>query len=303
MDLNLLVVLDSLLRTKSTTKTASALGRSQSAVSHSLKKLREALEDPILVREGIHMLLTPRAEMLQEPLQLWLQQGSELIFHEPSFDPAVAQNQFRIAASDYVLSSFLDSFVRSVSEEAPHVNVHCVPPVPGQLAHQQLASGEVDLVMWVSNIPEQLRAKKLFKDQFVAMVAKGHPHNKPTFDTKSYAQHNHLLTSPLGTKGVERSSYLSRTLEEQGLSRRIAFTVPHFTLGPRLLHNTELVLTLPKRIAETLLDPEKHRLIPLEFDTPTIEVSMVWHEKRHRESSHRWLRKQVQNAIDAQQRE
>ena len=57
--------------------------------------------------------------------------------------------------------------------------------------------------MWVANIPEQLRAKKLFKDQFVAMVAKGHPHNKPTFDTKSYARHNHLLTSPLGTKGVE----------------------------------------------------------------------------------------------------
>ena len=136
------------------------------------------------------------------------------------------------------------------------------------------------------SMPE-LRALRLFDDEFISLVAEDHPIGDGPFDIETYAASRHVLTAPLGNADA---SYLSKRLEASGLTRRVALSVPHFSVGPTVLAGSDLVLTIPKRLAEHYATVFGHRMVPLAFDVPPISVFLTWHERQHRDPAHRWLR-------------
>src|SRR5688500_3734034 len=126
LDMNLLVALDALLREASVGRAAERLGLSQPATSHALKRLRALMGDPLLVRSGMRMELTPRAEALREPLAAALAQV-EALFAEEAFDPARSRRRFVAMMPDMVTSVILPELIARIAAEAPHVRLKLTP--------------------------------------------------------------------------------------------------------------------------------------------------------------------------------
>ena len=178
-------------------------------------------------------------------------------------------------------------------DQAPGVDIRCIPPQGAASAQREMADGSLDLAVMVSGIPEDLRARRLYDDRFLVMVADDHPIEGPSIELSTFASYPHVLTAPLGNS---EGSHLSRRLAQEGFQRRVAVTVPHFSMGPQLLAGSLMLLTLPERLAIPLAEQHGHRLLELAFDTPPISVSMTWHERAHRDPSHRWFRDAMMQA-------
>ena len=145
-DLNLLRVLDALLRERNVSRAAERLSLSQPAVSNALNRLRELLDDPLLVRAGRAMQPTPRALALEAPIRHALQQIEHSLIAGEAFDPARSQQRFRIAVTDYVELVCMPALMRRLAEHAPGIQLaiqHLTPTLPVEA----LDNGEVDLVL------------------------------------------------------------------------------------------------------------------------------------------------------------
>lgn len=86
-------------------------------------------------------------------------------------------------------------------------------------------------------------------------------------------------------------------LAEQGLSRRVAVTSPHFSLAAYLAAHSDLVLALPSRAARRLVEVLPVGVFELPLDLPEFEIAMYWHERSHGSAAHRWFREQVRKAL------
>ena len=173
-DLNLLVALEALLEEKNVTRAAERVCISQPAMSGSLQRLRERFNDPLLVRVGRSMELTPRAEGLLQPVQNILQEIQSTIDAEPTFDPKTARRSFTVLMSDYVSTVLVPEVVRQISKEAPGIKIQVV--MLGANDHERLESGQADLIIRALIDPEResglvsenLNVSKLFIDDWFA---------------------------------------------------------------------------------------------------------------------------------------
>ena len=292
IDMNLLVILASLLETKSTTKTAQDLGKSQSAISHSLRKIRETFGDPILVRDGQGLVPTARAIALQPTLIRWLDDANTFLFQAPDFVPATAETTLRLAASDYVLTTVLPKLLPRCRSEAPGVNLRFMPPASPDACRRAMADGRLDLTFMVSGLSDELRALRLFNDEFITLWPKTIPLGR-SVRHETYAAARHVLTAPLETL-MSRTIEATRSQRIHSTRRRVS---PHFSVGPTVLGGSDLVLTIPKRLAEHYATVFGHRMVPLAFDVPAISVFLTWHERQHRDPAHRWLRQCLREAF------
>lgn len=297
IDLNLLVVLQILLETRSTTRAAQRLGKTQSAISHALRRLREMLQDPLLVRDGVGLVPTDRAVALEGPLNQFLEGARALVFDQPVFEPAQASGVLSLCASEYVLQTFLPALLGRLRREAPRLDLRCKPPRTSEEIAEQLMRGEVDVAFFVGQAPPHLRVRRLFVDRFVSMVCADHPHKGASIGLEGFAAYPHIVTSPVG----EGRGAFSVFLASQGCERRVALTVPQFFIGPQLLTGTDYVLTLPARLAAPLAVRGGHRLLELDFSAPSLEVWMGWHDKRHRSLAHRWFRQAIAASLQDHQ--
>lgn len=288
VDLNLLVVLAVLLDEASVTKAAARLGRTQSAVSHALDRLRETLGDPLFVRSGQQMVTTPRAEALRGPVASACENLLDLWLGAPAFDPARAQRTFTITASDYLQIVLVPPLVGRLRSVAPGVTLDVRGPKSRLL--ERLSRGELDFSFSVSlDESPSLFSQKLFVDRFVCLVAEDHPTVRKKLDRDAFLRLPHALVAPLGGA----SGYVDRELSRMGQSRRIAVLVPDFMVAPRILQGTDLVLTLPERVAR-LFEGQGVRILAPPFELPALAGHLVWHERLSRDPASLWFRKLVE---------
>lgn len=291
LDLNLLVILEVLLRKESVTEAALEIGLSQSAMSHALGRLRETFEDELLVRSGRTMVPTVRAEGLKEPLREALAALEAVVRQEKPFDPATSRARMVIAANDYAQFVFLPLLMERLQQEAPFMDLR-VREMGSGAPTERLASGELDIAMTLGlpeQVPDTLYRRDLYQLELVSMVRADHPEVGEELDLATFVRLPHLLISPRGDdRGV-----VDLTLAEKGLSRRVALVVPHFMVAPYLVANSNLVLTSARRVLENFAELLPLRIFktPLELERGTI--SMVWHPRSHRDPVHRWLRDQI----------
>ncbi|NOY91442.1 MAG: LysR family transcriptional regulator [Deltaproteobacteria bacterium] len=291
-DLNLLVVLRALLETRSVTQAAAQLGVSQSATSHALSRLRVLFADPLLVRSGRGMTTTPRADALEQPLGLHLD-GLELLLRpQDDFDVSTVQRTFRIAGEDYFSTVVLPNLLARVAPRAPGVVVEMLPRSP--TPERGLANRDFDLHVGVvkANAAEASRRQVLFTDDMVCVLRHGHPAAGVELDVKTYAELDHVMVGvgPRGPTGVDDE------LARRGLERRIGCRVGHFVAAPAVVAETDMVLTLPRRLAQRFC--AGHGLTILETPLPRLpfQYAQFWHAAMQQDPGHRWFRTQVRLA-------
>ena len=289
VDLNLLLVLDALLRERSVTRAGAALGLSQPAASHALAKLRELFGDELLVRQGHDMEPTALAESLIGPLREVLAAVEELLWQERAFDPATAERELVLAATDFVEVTLLPHLLPRL---ASGLRLR-LRPLATELPERALADGDIDLAVGTMlSPPAAMRVSMLYHETFVAMVRRDHPCLAAPITPEVYAALGHvLITSPGEGIGV-----VDIALANRGLRRNVVVRTPHFLAVAPLVAASDLVCTLPARIA-TRAHGVATFAPPVEV--PGFDVAMYWHPRRERDPAVRWLREQLRAAAAA----
>jgi len=294
IDLNLLVALDALLAERHVTRAARRIGRTQSATSHALSRLRELLGDPLLVRSGSALVPTPRALELEGPVRAILE-TIRRILAGGTFDSRTAARTFTLATADYGELVILPPLLRRLAAEAPGVDL-VVRPGTDELA-AALGTGGVDLVLGVSPIGgvPSIHQRMLFDDGFVCVVRAGHPVLRTGLDLDRFVELGHVFIAPRGTRGGVVDDALARKKR----TRRVVAMVPTFLAAPAVVAATDLVLTMPSRLAQRLASAFDLRVLEPPLTLPRFTISAYWHERMHQDPGHAWLRAAVVESVRA----
>ncbi|BCQ27958.1 LysR family transcriptional regulator (plasmid) [Caballeronia sp. NK8] len=291
LDLNLLVTLDVLLAEQNVTRTAERLHFSQPSVSVHLAKLRDIFGDPLLLPGPRGMRPTARAESLRQPLREALASLERAVSPETAFDPATADNTWRIAATDYTESTVLLPALSGLRAAAPRTRIAVLEIVPPRLA-KQAENGEIDLAFHiVSAETAGFHQQALFTESYVLVGRKDHPRLKRRPTLAQFCALEHVIVSPDGGGFFGPTD---ATLATLGMKRHVALSVPHFLFVRSVLATTDLVSMQPLRLAKHW--PEL-RIVAPPVDVPGYEMSMYWHERVHRDPAHRWLREFIAQAV------
>jgi DNA-binding transcriptional LysR family regulator len=278
------VVLRALLSERHVTRAAARVGLSQSATSHALQRLRELYADPLLVRSGRTLTLTPRAARLLPTLERGLSDLQGALAPEPEFDPRTARRTFTIGMADYMQALIVGPLLRILASRAPGIDLTVV--VFSNL-RERLEAGELDLVLGVSGVEVgAVHQATLFAEGFVTMVRRDHPRIKRAPSLDKYLAERHVVISPGGTPG----SVVDTALAQQGHERRIALRVTNFLIAPVVVCQTDFLSTLPMRLAQQLARTYPLRLVTPPLELPRFEHRISWHPRLDQDAAQRWLR-------------
>jgi DNA-binding transcriptional LysR family regulator len=302
VDLNLLVALDVLLRVGTVTGAAQELGVTQSAMSHTLRRLRETLGDPLLVRGAAGMEATARAEALAGPLRAALREVSRVLAAPSAFDPATSERTFRLAAPDLfdalALPTLLDRFARA----APRASLAVLPGFDA--LDDKLSTGALDVAVIPvpadpadpsigPPLPPHWRSRSLFDDGYTGFVRADHP-VRGALDGAAFAALRHLLVSPTGHGG----GTIDRWLADRGLTRHVVLRVPTFASAIAVVQQSDLVLVAPTSVAARAERLGLRELL-LPTELPRHRLTLVWHPRFDADAGHVWLRAELVAATEA----
>lgn len=284
-DLGLLVSLDALLQEGSVTGAARRVGLSTPAMSHALARIRERLADPILVRSGRGMLLTPRALALKPQVHSVVSEARRALAPERPFVAKELSRTFVVHATDYVLTVLGTSVDRILRREAPGVCIRFVPNTPDDPA--QLRDQGSDLAVGIyGDLPKEMRSRLLITDRFVAVTRQGHPGIGKRFTLEQFAGLAHIQVAPRGKPG----GYVDDVLRERGLTRHVARAVPYFLTALQLVAETDYVLTISERIAKRYASTLGLQLFEVPLTLRPYALSLVWHPRVDGDPGQRFLR-------------
>lgn len=298
IDLNLLVSLDVLLRERNVTKTATALGLSQSAMSHQLRRLRELFSDPLLVAGAGGMVATPLAESLEIPVRRSLGDLSRAIEGRARFDPKHSTRVFHIATKDVVELLGVLPLLEVFTKEAPGVSLtgHPLTPETGVA----LESGKLDLAIG-PNLEHCFQAKyrglryEAFDScDWVCVLRKDHAATESKLTLKRYLGLRHIR---VGAYDSEWS--IDRYLAEKGEPRTVVTTLLHTLSALHIVAMSDLSLTMPREPVEHLLSSIPLAIQPLPFESPDCYFGMSWHQRFDGDPASQWLRGVVRSIHDA----
>lgn len=292
IDLNLLVVLDALLETESVKAASARVGLSPSATSHALGRLRDLLDDELLVRAGQRLVPTDRARRLRPRVRDALDGVRAALTADDALDPRTLQRAFRIGANDYAELELFGALSARVSAEAPDVDLFTQRLQTD--VGQDLRSDRVDLAVGVLGpLPDDVRVEVLYQERFVCLLRRDHPALAAPLTVERYAALRHLLVAPRGVPhGV-----VDVRLEALGLRRRVARTVSNFLVAPHLVAQSDDVLTVSERIARRLAPGLGLVQCPPPLDLEGFTITMAWHRRSEADPAHRWLRETLRDAV------
>jgi DNA-binding transcriptional LysR family regulator len=291
-DLNLLRVLDALLRERNVSRAAEHLALSQPAVSNALGRLRDLLDDPLLVRVGRAMQPTPRALELEAPIRAALRQIEESLSEGSRFDPARSRQRFTIALTDYAEMLLMPRLLARLAEQAPGIRIdvrHLSPRLPAEA----LEKGEIDLALGrFEALPPRFNGVRWMSETLQLVARRDHPLLARGLDLQAFLKLRHLWVHGGQTRGM-----VEQWLGEQGLSREIVYTTPNYLQAAHIAASGELVAVLPTRLARYFAGLLPLQLFDLPFELGPFHLEIVSLDLRRRDTSLQWLVEQIQ-ALD-----
>ncbi|MEZ4376388.1 MAG: LysR family transcriptional regulator [Polyangiaceae bacterium] len=292
LDLNLLKTLDTLLRERSVTRAARALGLSQSALSHRLRNLREMFDDPLFVSGSAGLVATERAAALEGPLRDALASIAAVVQQAAPWSPQDSTRRFVVLSSDYGEFTLIPKLLREVQQQAPRVELVIEPPRPDP--GSALEDGSVDLLIGPP-VQEKagLRVKKLGEHAFVVAHRTGHPLAEKRLTLSTYAGASHLLVAPRGSK----HGPVDDALAARGMTRHVALTTRHFAPAGFIVAQSDLLWTAPAALAEVAATYVELRLRSVPLELEPFPFFMAWHERSHADPAHVWLRQLLERAL------
>lgn len=300
-DLNLLVALDALARQKSVTRAAKELGITQSAMSHTLNRIRALLEDEVVHRTSDGMVLTARAEAMVLPLRALLEDASRLLAEPDGFEPETSTRTFRFSAPDLVELLLLPELLQRLGNEAPGIDLAMVP-MPAR-PEEALQTGELDLAILPGLVDSdapfgpsaapELQRLLLLRDGFSVFSSKNHPlAKKRRLTLKQLVSSPHLLVSPTGTGPGPLDAFLDKA----GEARRVGLRVPSFASALTVLPTSNLLLLGPTSLQRVPSASALAQYVP-PLDLPEHTVNLVWHPRLSAEPAQRWFRDLIHSTM------
>lgn len=284
-DLSLLVTLDALLQEGSVSGAARRTGLSTPAMSHALARIREKMGDPILVRAGRGMVLTPRAESLKPRVHSIVAEARQALEPARPFISHQLQRTFIVHATDYVLTVLGLAVDEILRQEAPAVALRFVPNTLDDPA--LLRDGSSDLAVGIyGELPPEMRSRPLLTDRFVCVVRQHHPNIGSDLSLDAFVAMPHIQVAPRGKPG----GYIDDVLRTQGLARNVIRAVPYFTAALQLAGQTNYLLVISERIALRFAPVFGLAIHEVPLQLRPYGLSLLWHPRFDGDSAHQFLR-------------
>lgn len=290
IDLNLMRVFRAIYDESSLTTVADQLGLTQPAISYSLARLRDLLGDPLFVRTGQGMQPTPAAQRLALPISQALDLLHDALQGHRKFDPATSHRVFRISMSDLGEMIFLPPLCGYLARYAPGIRIE-VDPMPLDTLPDALRNGEIDLAIGnLASLKPHSKYVTLFHEEYACMIRVHHPYaDRKTLSLEDFLSLPHIFVS--STSNAHRM--FEDALLQQGVRRNIALQVPHFTVVPDILQRSDMICSIPHRVARQFNRHGEFRIFPLPMPVPPSDVAVHWHGRFDLDESNRWLRELV----------
>lgn len=293
VDLNLIPPLIALLEERHVSHAAARSGLTQPAMSRVLQRLRQAFDDPLLIRDAGEYRLTQHAQNIYSQLTSIVPQ-LEMLLSPSRFDPRSSTRAVNLAGTDNAAYTFAPAVCRQILADAPLTPVR-FHAWRYQRVAEQILRGNVDLGLYGGYLADELSSEELFVEQFVCVVADTHPlATVSALTLADYCRFSHVVVDV--ENGIQPD--IDYALDKLNSPRKPAITVPYHTVVPALLHGTELIATLPQRFVSAWPETAALQLLPAPAQISTMPYRMVWHPALENDQWHQWLRNIVRSTVN-----
>lgn len=284
LDLNLLVALDALLLEANVGRAAMRIGLSQPAASHALRRLRDVLGDPLLVRAGARMELTPRAQALRAPLAQALDQVRGL-FMPDDFDAARSERRFRLMMPDLAVELLMPPLMKKLDATAPGVRIDVVPWRGPAIFTAEFAR-TIDMVISIGDAFKGFHRQLLYTDSDALAVRQGHPAGARLKNRDTFLKARHVAVIIRG----QSEDLIDTWLQTKKLERRIALVVPSYIEALHVAARTDLVAFVPRRLIAALSKQLSLVTVAPPIDPGIDEQFMFYPTRAQMDPGSIWLR-------------
>lgn len=286
LDLNLLLILDTIYREGNITRASQQLHLTQPAVSHALGRLRDHLGDPLFTRQGTQMVPTPYTRNLIGPVRQALQLLERTLADDSAFDPRATRRTFHLGLRDVFEATVLPPLIARLQEIAPEIDIASVR-IDRRDVEAELSAGALDLVLDVPlAVSDRIRQTRISRDRLVVLARNDNTLPQDTLDLDTYLARGHVLVSSRrkgpGLEDLE--------LGREGLRRRIALRCQHYFAACRVVSQTDLLLTMPEQYAQIANRQFANRIHPFPAPAQALDAHLYWHENAENDPANRWLR-------------
>jgi DNA-binding transcriptional LysR family regulator len=285
LDLNLLVALDALLLEASVSRAAMRIGLSQPAASHALQRLRDLIGDPLLVRTGPRMELTPRALALRAPLAQALDQVRSL-FVPDAFDAISSERQFRLMMPDLAVELLMPPLMEKITKAAPNVRIDVVAWRGPAIFAAEFAR-TIDMVVSLGNAFKGFHRQLLYTDSDALAVRRGHPVGAKLKKRDAFLAARHVAVIIRG----QNEDLIDTWLRSKGIERNIALIVPGYIEALHVTARTDLVAFVPRRLIAALSKQLSLSTIAPPLDPGIDEQYMFYPTRAQMDPASAWLRR------------
>lgn len=294
VDANLLVTLDALLVDASVTRAAERLGRSASAISHALAKLREIFNDELFVRAGQRLVPTAKALELAPTVHVILAGMESLLRPNKPFDPTLSVREFAAASSEAGELILVEPLRKRLQALAPNVHVNWTPSRRDENI-DALRNARSHFVIDIEETPvtaPDVRVAKLFDDCLVTLARPGHRLATRTPKAAHFAEGNHVAVDTLPTL-----DFLDRAMASQNLACNVAARVSSALVGVHVVLTSNGLLTVPATLAAIL--EKQFGLARVAQPIPQVDfpIRLMWHSSYDRDECHQWVRAEFSNLV------
>ena len=283
IDINLLIVFETLMFDPSLTRAAQKLYLGQPAISAALRRLREYFDDPLFVRTGRLMEPTARANELLAKISPVLDSLSSAIGEGTPFTPSLTDKTFRIGLSDDVEYALLPKVLRQIRAEAPRMKLVIRRANVWQIT-SLLSSGEISMgISFTQDLPANAKRRKIRRMHPTVICA---DNSKSDMSLDEFCSRPHVLVSYSG----DMHGFVDESLLQLDRVRTVVLAIPQFNSLPSLLLDTELISIVPDYVAEAMSARTGLKAMALPFDHPGMDLSMAWHGTHDNDPAEQWLR-------------
>lgn len=292
IDLNLLLIMDAMLKYNNVTQAAEYLGVSQSAVSHALARLRKLFQDHLFIKTNAAMMPTQKAEELAPVVSKIIQLAQDALFGQEGFYPETSDRIIKIGLEDVGELAVMPELLAYVRSHAPNCLVQTISASKAELL-RLMGSGYVDLIISSEiGVSSQIHHQRIYQQRLV-IIAHESCGLENSISLEQYYSLEHVRFEPQWINGAPREEL---GLMELTRTRRIKYSTPHALSVPFIVaKNPGTISVMPDDMVEQFKFLKELRVLEPEFDLNTVTIFQYWHNRLENDPYIKWLRKTVFN--------
>lgn len=296
LDLRLLEAFEAIYVEKSLTNAALKLSMTQPAVSQALTKMRAHFGDPLFVRTAGGMEPTPRAKELFVSVGVILREARVALVARPVFDPATAGREFVIATTDLGAAALLPPLIEAVRLRAPQTRILSVNADAHDL-NEELGAGDINLAIGnFPNLQAGIYCQGLYQENYVLLAhreraARLEEQGAGEMSLAEFCSARHVLVTA-GNSGHFHGE-VEKQLRALIRPESVVATVSSFLVAPLVARDNDLLVIVPRRVADIFAGLMSLEELPMPFELPAYPITQYWHARYHNDPGTVWMRRLV----------